>query len=108
MLVEGDLHPNHYLRIRRLMPRAGWVGVDPKDIIPMRAFAGQSEQQPLHFAVIFGRSMMSCLGMFCGRYVWLLHIYFQYTNWGCRKNIFALNSQHFQKGTSTRGLDYRL
>ena len=90
------------------MPGAGWVGVDPKDIIPMRAFAGQSEQQPLHFAVIFGRSMMSCLGMFYGRYVWLLHIYFQYTNWGCRNIVFALNSQHFQKGTSTRGLDYRL
>ena len=41
------------------------------------------EVQPLHFEVIFGRSMISCFGTLYGRYVhdmWLVHIYFQYTN----------------------------
>jgi len=36
----------------------------------MHAFAGQSEQQPLHFAVIFGRSTMSCFGTFYGRHTY--------------------------------------
>ena len=80
------------------------LGVDPKDIIPMRAFAGQSEQQPLHFAVIFGRSMMSCLGMFYGRYVWLLHIHFQYTNQGCRKSCLLSILNTFEKGHQQQDL----